>query len=73
LLTYREGLGEDLHDLASEWHRWLRRSRRARGQDKIADATSGEVGLVALLAESANDFGGVLFGFRHLNWFDIPV
>ena len=40
-------------------------------QEEIADATSGKVGLMALLAERVNDFGGVLFRFPHLNWFDI--
>jgi hypothetical protein len=41
------------------------------GQEEIADATSGEVGLMALFAERANDFGGVLFCFPHLDWFGI--
>jgi hypothetical protein len=62
LLAYGEGLREDLHDLARSsggGHvvvSWL------AAEEKIADASAGEVGLVAALAESANDVGGVLLG-----------
>jgi hypothetical protein len=34
-------------------------------EKEVADTSSGEVGLVAALAQGADDFGGVLFGVRH--------
>jgi hypothetical protein len=35
-------------------------------EKKIADTATGEVGSVSALAKGADDFGGVLFGVRHL-------
>jgi len=65
LLANGVGLGEHLHDL-------LRRGVGGNvvvgwlaAKKDVADAAAGEVGLVAMLAEGAHDFCGVLLGVRH--------
>jgi hypothetical protein len=65
LLAYGVRLRKDLHDLLG---------RRVGGdvevgglaaEKKVADTSTGEVGLVSAFAQAANDFGGVLFCVRH--------
>src|SRR5208283_5919963 len=65
LLADGISLREDLHDLP-----WSRIGGNVvvgglAAEEKIADASSSEVALVASLAQSANDFDGVLFWTRH--------
>ena len=65
LLADGISLREGLHDLP-----WSRIGGnvivgRLAAEKKIADASSSEVGLVATLAQCANDFDGVLFRARH--------
>ena len=65
LLAYGEGLREDLHDLARSCVGGYVVVGGLAAEQKIADASAGEVGLVAVLAQGADDFGGVLFGGGH--------
>jgi hypothetical protein len=65
LLAYAECLGEDLHNLP-----WSCAGRNVvvsglAAEQQVADASTGEVGLVPACAQGADDFGGVLFGVRH--------
>jgi hypothetical protein len=62
LLTDCVGFGEDLHDLArSSVGRYIVISRIVC-EEEIADTSSGEVSLMTVFAQGADDFGGVLFG-----------
>jgi hypothetical protein len=65
LLAYGEGLREDLHDLLRSRVGGYVVVGGLAAEQEVADASSGEVGLVSALAQSADDFGGVLFGVRH--------
>ena len=69
MLAYGVGLGEDLHDLLRCCVCGYVVVGGLASEKKIADAASGEVGLVAVLAEGADDFCGVLLGVRHLRDF----
>ena len=65
LLAYGVGLGEDLHDL---WRGGVGGDVEVGGvaaEEDVADAASGEESLVAVEAEGADDFGGVLASVRH--------
>jgi len=65
LLAYGEGLGEDLHYLLRSCVGGYVVVGGVAAEKEVADTSSGEEGLVAALAQSADDFGGVLFGVRH--------
>jgi hypothetical protein len=65
LLAYGVGLGEGLHDL---WRGGVGGDVEVGGvasEEDVADAASGEESLVAVEAEGADDFGGVLASVRH--------
>jgi len=62
LLAYGVGLGEDLHNLLRRCVGGYVVVGGLAAQEEIADTSSGQVGLVSLLAQGAYDFGGVLLG-----------
>jgi hypothetical protein len=65
LLAYGEGLRKDLHDLMRSRIGGYVVVGGLAAEKKVADASTGEVGLVSALAQDADDFRRVLFGIQH--------
>jgi hypothetical protein len=65
LLSYGERLREDLHDLSRGCVGCYVVIGGLAAEQQVADTSSGEVGLVSAFEQSADDFGGVLFGIQH--------
>jgi hypothetical protein len=65
LLAHGEGIRENFHDLPRSRIGRDIIIRRLALEEKIADASAGEVGLVAVPVQNANDFDGMSFGVGH--------